>query len=247
MQTIEQERHSRLKLTVIIGYLLLYVLLNLVGDTGGPLPFNLDNPGTVMIIKILQAITVIVIFILPALLFAKYWTSGGWTYLGLTTRPGFATMLFAGIGMLAAMPLINWLGVMNSNMDLPDSLSGIENWMRASEDRATILTEAFLRGETIGVLLLNLFVIAFMAAISEELFFRGVLQKVLLGSRMNKHLAIWIGAVIFSAFHMQFYGFVPRMLMGAYLGYLFLWTGSIWPGILAHFLTMGWRCTSFGW
>jgi membrane protease YdiL (CAAX protease family) len=78
-----------------------------------------------------------------------------------------------------------------------------------------------------------------MAAFSEELFFRGILQKVLNECVSNKHIGVWIGAALFSAFHMQFYGFLPRMLMGAYLGYLFLWSGSLWPGILAHFINNG--------
>jgi len=55
----------------------------------------------------------------------------------------------------------------------------------------------------------------------------------------NKHLGVWSAAIVFSAFHMQFYGFLPRMLMGAYLGYLFLWSGSLWVSIAAHFANNG--------
>jgi len=84
-----------------------------------------------------------------------------------------------------------------------------------------------------------LFVIALLAALSEELFFRGILQKVLIECIHNKHIGVWLAAIIFSAFHMQFFGFLPRMLMGVYLGYLFLWSGSLWPGIFAHFLNNG--------
>jgi membrane protease YdiL (CAAX protease family) len=124
-------------------------------------------------------------------------------------------------------------------MQLPNFLNGIETWMKQSEDKATVLTEALTKGTTVDVLILNLIVIALMAAFSEELFFRGILQKVLNECVSNKHIGVWIGAALFSAFHMQFYGFLPRMLMGAYLGYLFLWSGSLWPGILAHFINNG--------
>jgi membrane protease YdiL (CAAX protease family) len=124
-------------------------------------------------------------------------------------------------------------------MHLPSALSGIENWMRISEDKATELTEAFTQGTSVGTLIINLIVIALMAALSEELFFRGMLQKVLLECFKNKHIAIWIGAALFSAFHMQFFGFLPRMVMGAFLGYLFLWSGSLWPSIFAHFINNG--------
>ena len=66
--------------------------------------------------------------------------------------------------------------------------------------------------------------------------FRGVLQQLLGGRR---HVAIWLTAVIFSAIHMQFYGFVPRMLMGALFGYVFVWTGSLWVPIVMHFVNNG--------
>ena len=45
-----------------------------------------------------------------------------------------------------------------------------------------------------------------------------------------------MAAFLFSAMHMQFYGFVPRLLLGAMLGYLFVWSGSLWLSVLAHFV-----------
>jgi membrane protease YdiL (CAAX protease family) len=148
-------------------------------------------------------------------------------------------MVLAGIAILFASPLINWLAVMNQKMDLPESLSGIEAWMRSSEEAAAEMTKAFTAGTSVGVLISNLFVVAFMAALSEELFFRGVVQKVSIECFKNPHAGIWFGAILFSAFHMQFYGFLPRMLMGSFLGYFFWWSGSLWPSILAHFINNG--------
>ena len=238
MQNSEPERHSWLKLFFLSVFILALAMVTAFGGDGG-VEMNLDNPKTILLLKVLQALSVLIIFVFPALLFAVFMTKSGIHYLGVTTKPKMATMLLAGTGMLLAMPLINWLSDMNQHLKLPESFSGIEQWMQQSEDKATQLTEAFTKGGTIDVLLLNLFVIALMAAVSEELFFRGVLQKVLIECTRNTHVSVWIGAIIFSAFPMQFLGFVPRMLMGAYLGYLFLWSGSLWPGILAHFINNG--------
>jgi membrane protease YdiL (CAAX protease family) len=182
---------------------------------------------------------VIILFILPAILFSVFWTQSKIHYTGITTKPVLNTLLIAGVGMIFAMPAINWLSELNQQMQLPQSFSGIETWMKNSEAKAAVMTEIFTKGTSIGKLILNLFVVAFMAALSEEIFFRGILQKVLIECTRNKHIGVWIGAIIFSAFHMQFYGFFPRMLMGGYLGYMFLWTGSLWPGIVAHFLNNG--------
>lgn len=238
MQHTEQERRPWIKLIILFLYILLLgVVIVLGGDD--EMAMNMDNPNTIILLKLFQAVSVVLLFVFPALLFTIFWTQKGVSYLGITTKPAFITLLIAGAGMLLAMPFINWLSEVNQHMKLPEIFSGIETWMKQSEEKAGLLTEAFTKGTSVGVLLLNLFVIAFMAALSEELFFRGVLQKVIVECTRNKHLGVWFSAIIFSAFHMQFYGFIPRMLMGAFLGYLFLWSGSLWPGILAHFVNNG--------
>ncbi len=238
MQHTEQERHSWLKLIILFIYIFILGVITIFGD-GGDVGMNLDNPNTVMLLKVLQAASVLLIFIFPAFMFAAFWTKPGIRYLGITTKSDFVTLALATIGMLIAMPLINWLSELNQHMKLPEVFSGIEIWMQQSEEKAALITDAFTKGTSIGVLIMNLFVIAFMAAISEELFFRGILQKVMVECFKNKHIGVWVSAIVFSAFHMQFYGFLPRMLMGVYLGYLFLWSGSLWPGILAHFINNG--------
>jgi len=237
MENVQQEKHSQLKLSIILGLFIAYITLQVKGGNAEEL--NLNNENMILFLKILQVASVVVIFIVPAILFSVFWTNQKIHYLGITKFPSFKVVLIAGIGMLLAMPLINWLSEINQQMQLPHSFAGMEAWMKSSEEQMAKLTEAFTKGTSVGSLILNLFVIAFMAALSEELFFRGVLQKVLIECVKNKHIAVWIGAALFSAFHMQFYGFFPRMIMGAYLGYLFLWTGSLYPSILAHFLNNG--------
>lgn len=238
MQNIEQERHSWLKLTILIAFLFLYGLVT-VFSSDGNVKANFDNPMTIGLMYIAQVIGVLLLFILPSISFSIFWTKPGIHYLGITTKPAIVTLIIAALGMLFAMPIINWLADLNQHMKLPEAFSGMETWMKDSEEKATELTEVFTKGTSVSKLILNLFVMAFMAAFSEELFFRGLLQKVLIECLKNKHIAIWIGAALFSAFHMQFYGFFPRMMMGAYLGYMFLWSGSIWPGMLAHFANNG--------
>ena len=238
MQHIEKERNSWLKLFIILLFILGYGLLNIVGSADS-VAINLKDQQMIDFLKILQAISVIIMFILPAVLFALLWTQSRIHYLGITAKPSLKTMLIAGGGMIMALPFINGLAELNQHMHLPASLHAIEIWMKTSEEKLTELTQAFTQGTTTGILLTNLFVIAFLAAISEELFFRSILQKVLIECFRNRHVGVWVGAVLFSAFHMQFYGFLPRVMMGAYLGYLFLWSGSIWPSVFAHFLNNG--------
>ena len=239
MENIEQQQKPWLKLSVVMGYIFLFGLLTALSSGGGDIKMNMEDVHILNLLKFLQAIAVVIFFILPAVLFAVFWTKEKIHYLGVTTKPALATALIAGAGMILASPFINWLAELNGQMHLPAALSGIETWMKNSEAAATQITEAFTKGTSVGVLIINLIVIALMAALSEEVFFRGIVQKILMECTRNKHAAVWIGAALFSAFHMQFFGFIPRMLMGGYLGYLFLWSGSLWPGIIAHFVNNG--------
>jgi hypothetical protein len=114
-------------------------------------------------------------------------------------------------------------------------MAGIEQWMKDSEDKAAKLTDVFLNVKSPGTFLINLLMIGIIPAIGEEFMFRGVLQKLFHQWTKNIHFAVIFSAFLFSAMHMQFYGFVPRFLMGVMMGYMFVWSGSLWVPVLIHF------------
>ena len=132
----------------------------------------------------------------------------------------------------ALSAVIEW----NADIQLPEFMSSIENWMREKEDTAAETTAKLLAGKGTGILLINLLTIAIIPAICEELLFRGAILGWLRYSIKNVHLAIFLSAFIFSAFHVQFFGFVPRLLLGLYMGYILVWSGSMWSSIIAHFI-----------
>jgi len=121
-------------------------------------------------------------------------------------------------------------------MSLPSFLSGLEKWMKASEEQAAELTKSFLEMHSLSDVLFNIFMIGLLPAIGEELLFRGIVQKIFVQWSKNVHVGVWTSAVLFSAMHVQFYGFIPRMMLGALLGYLLVWSGSLWLPMIAHFV-----------
>ena len=137
--------------------------------------------------------------------------------------------------MLCLTPLINLTVYWNESLSLPEWLAPVENWMRQQEDTMQHFTEILIHGDGFSPLLSNLIVVALTAAVTEEFLFRGALMRIIGHWIRNPHGAIWIAAILFSAFHLQFYGFLPRMLLGAYFGYLLIWSRSIWLPICAHF------------
>jgi len=185
-------------------------------------------------LKVTQTLQMILVFALPALFCAAIFSEKPIVFLDLqktSAKNYFFTAMFA----FSALPAINFFAWLNSQMKLPKFLAGLENLMRTTENELMRLTEQMLAVDTLGGLAINLIVIALLAALCEELFFRGLLQKTL-SERINKHAAIWVTAFIFSAIHFQFYGFLPRMLLGAAFGYMVVWSGSLWLPILAHFI-----------
>lgn len=200
---------------------------------------GLSNATDVSLLKYFQIVSQVGTFILPPLIFSILVTNRPFKYLWLHRFPGFFTIAATTILIFTILPGINWLIAINEQLSLPDQLNGLESWMRESEDNAARLTETFLKTETLSGLLLNLFMIAFLASVGEELLFRGVLLRILNNWTKNAHLAVWISAILFSMFHMQFFGFLPRMLLGVIFGYLLVWSGSLWLPIIAHFINNG--------
>jgi uncharacterized protein len=141
--------------------------------------------------------------------------------------------------MVAGTPVLELVVEANKAMKLPGFLREVEVWMLAKENQMEILTKQLLVMKNPGDLMINLLMIAVLPAISEELFFRGCVQRLFTKWIKNYHAGIWIAAIIFSAIHIQFYGFFPRMLLGALFGYLLVWSGNIWYPIIAHFVNNG--------
>ncbi|MEO5909817.1 MAG: CPBP family intramembrane glutamic endopeptidase [Pelobium sp.] len=141
--------------------------------------------------------------------------------------------------MFFSNPLLEYITVLNQKMSLPDALKSVEIWMKNSEKQAAELTKKLLAMKGLGDLTINLVMIAIIPAIGEELFFRGGIQNILGQWFKNHHAAIWVTAIIFSSIHMQFYGFFPRMFLGALFGYLLVYGKNIWLAILGHFLNNG--------
>lgn len=197
---------------------------------------NWDDPGTIMILKYFQVVQSVGLFVLPPLVVAWLFDGNFARYLRLNTKVSKQVVGLAVFSLLAFGPFVTMVGKWNSDMSLPGLLSGMEEWMRTMETQAEQLIDRFIRVETTGGLLFNLFMIAVIPAVGEEFLFRGVIQKIFTKITRNYHWGIWISSFLFSALHMQFFGFLPRLLLGALFGYILVYSGSLWLPVLCHFV-----------
>ena len=127
----------------------------------------------------------------------------------------------------------------NNGIELPEFMSNAEVWMHQLEDRSREMTEYLTFFDTPGHFIAVFIIMGILPAIGEELAFRGYLQGELYAATGNIHTAIWTSAILFSAIHLQFLGFFPRMLLGAIFGYLYVWSGNLWYPIIGHFIQNG--------
>ena len=144
-------------------------------------------------------------------------------------------LLGAAAVIVCILPLMSGLISWNAGVHFPAFLHDFELWARAKEDQAAVLTKFLTNLHSTGRFLVGLVVIAIVPAVAEELVFRGVIQRNLVQWFGSRHVGVWLAAAIFSAIHMQFFGFVPRFVLGLVLGYLYEWSGNILVPMAAHF------------
>jgi membrane protease YdiL (CAAX protease family) len=222
------------RVVVWIGLMIVFTMVVSVGW----LLSDVDKTATSSL-KWLQCIQTLSLFLLPALLCAWVWEEKHrpFHWLRMDKMISWRVVGLAALVMVCAIPGINLLADLNNRIVLPECLSSLEQFFRQMEEEAALLTKRFMQADNVWVMMINMGLMAVLPALAEEMSFRGVLQQLLSG--MRTHVAIWLTAVIFSAIHMQFYGFIPRMLMGALFGYVFVWTGSLWVPIVMHFVNNG--------
>jgi membrane protease YdiL (CAAX protease family) len=197
---------------------------------------NLNDPNTLPLLKFIQIISQLGTMIIPAIIAAIFFSTRAGEYLHTNKKPAASSLALVTISIVCAGPLINFLLEVNNRMQLPSFLSGLEQWMKDYELKAQKLTEVFLTDTSPQQFTINILMIAVLPAIGEEFLFRGIFQKLFAQITKHKLLAVIITGALFSAIHLQFYGFIPRFLLGVYFGLLLVWSKNIWLPVLAHFV-----------
>lgn len=196
---------------------------------------QLKNHEYVQFLKTAQFFGVFGYMILPSILFYRWQGKRLFNESGLQNDFDFKKIALSMAMILSLLPLINAMAFFNSLLSLPEALSGFEVWMLESEKENEAIIDAFVHTNNWFDWTFSFFLMAALPAVGEEIIFRGTLQKLMFEKVKNHHMAIWITAILFSTVHFQFYSFLPRVVIGAGLGYLFAHTGNLRLSIAAHF------------
>ena len=193
-------------------------------------------PGAPAVLKVLQLFNTLGIFLIPAMLFSQLLSPQPLTYLRLNKHTSVLILIAITLLFVAFTPITDALAFLNEQLTLPAFLSGFETEMRNASENSQALMRAFISMDSFGEFLFNLFLMALLPALGEEFFFRGVIQRLLLSRTRNVHVAVWVTGFAFAIMHQQFFAVLPLLVLGALLGYLKEWTGSLWASIIAHFV-----------
>lgn len=199
------------------------------------MPMVFPGMETVANLKLTLALQNVLAFMLPAFLMALV-VGKPVRFLQLNKKPSAFAVVGVVVLYCVMTPAMNMIVHLNESVKLPESMAALEQWLKASEEAALAVTNQVVDVSSIPAMLLSILYIGVLTGLGEEMFFRGALQNVLHKGIARQHFAVWTAAVIFSLLHFQFYGFVPRVLLGAFFGYAFLWSGSLWVPVIGHAL-----------
>ncbi|OQP67957.1 CPBP family intramembrane glutamic endopeptidase [Niastella populi] len=213
-----------------LSFLFTIFLSLIIYNVNGIEKIDWANSRMIGVAKMVQAISSVLLFILPVYLFARFTFSGNYGYhLGFKKAGKSNMYVLAIVGIFLALPFVFWLGDLNQHIPLPENLIKMEE--ESSHQMAAFLK---LRGPL--DIVINVFIIALLPAVCEELFFRSGLQRIIIQITRNPWAGIVLTSVLFSALHMQFMGFLPRMFLGIVLGAFYWFSGSIYTSMIAHFV-----------
>lgn len=206
-----------------------------------------NTANEITILKMFQILNQLAIFILPPLVLYAIVRKQSPNFLCLNRFPEIDYLAVLLLFFVASLPIVQHSLELNANMSFPSFLKGVETWMIEKEELAAGLTDKFLNIGSVGGFLLNLLMLAILPALGEELLFRGLLMRWFAKVIKNTHINVLVTSLIFSAIHLQFFGFLPRFLLGMLLGYSYVWTKSLWAPICLHFVNNAMTVIVFFW
>lgn len=227
---MKKSTHPLMQLLVMLAMALGMLLISSIITA----PMLLAGASSRPVILVVQSLTQLLTFLVPVVLMTViYYRTSMREYYRLNFSGRYWYYALAGaVATLLLMPAIDWLTVWNDSWNL----GRVGELLRNIQDATEGIVEEMVSTDTVGGLLGNLLVVALIPAVCEEVFFRAGIQNLLQRWVKNPHVAIWLTALIFSLGHGEVFAFMPRFVLGALLGYLYVYSGSLLPNMVAHFV-----------
>ncbi len=219
-----------------VGFLLSRVFFHLDVPKANEILHSRANFLTTAELKYYQILNTISFFIVPGIFLSWLFSTPSESYVKYDFPYRKVLYLIIPLVIISSIPFLNYLLRYNGNLTFPPYMKNIEISLRALSEKSIESSSTILHANNIGVLFINLIFICLLPAVGEEIIFRGIIQKIFVNISRNNYMAVIFAAILFAAFHGDFFAFIPRFILGLFLGYLLIWGGSIWLPIYAHFI-----------
>uniref|UniRef100_A0A832G6Z8 CPBP family intramembrane metalloprotease n=1 Tax=Ignavibacterium album TaxID=591197 RepID=A0A832G6Z8_9BACT len=181
----------------------------------------------------------ILFILLPALIFSKLIYEDVGKIIRLRIPDWTEIILFVvGIGILTPL-LQSYLYIQNYYIEVWAKHSESINTLKSFFDSLNELVDKtygnLLRASNIPELLLVVLVVAVVPAVSEEVMFRGFIQRSF-EMKIKPFIAAFLTAVFFSLYHFNPYGLIPLAVLGLYFGFAAYTSKTLLIPVLLHFL-----------
>jgi len=218
---------------LLAGLISIPIWTSMTGTSFEKMTDSMDNPAYADAYKVIQCVTAIIGFFLPAFLTAFLLNRKPMKVLGYAGQPKLGQILLVFAIMFLGLWVSSGLSYFNSHLPISPALKHKFDTMESDYNSGV---ESIISLNSFSEYLFALFILALLPAICEETLFRGGLQNFLTRSTKMPWLSIIIVSILFSLAHWSYYGFLSRFFLGIILGLLYQYSGKIWLNILGHFL-----------
>ena len=223
-------------MSTFVGFIVIARLQHMdVFELGKLTTLDFAKPQFAGVARALLVVQFFGIFLLPCLVFAYIADPRPLAFAGLK-KPYPLSAIWLGIAIIIfSYIMVEWLGRVNEYLVNHVFGKSVRDWVEKGESDVDGTLQNILNMKSVTDLVVAILLVGVLAAVGEELFFRGILQRILIQSFRSPWLGIIVTAAIFSAIHGQFMGFIPRMVLGMILGALYWYSGSLFPAMAGHF------------
>ncbi len=237
MDNLSQSRHPFIELLIFLAIALLSMIvfsflgMAVIFMLYGITAFDFSNSDDVFAAKIMQFFNAFGLFVVPPVIYLRI-MKHEWLRYRFTANTNIVLLFLVVVLTYAALPAIEWLAQLNALIPLPETW---QTFIAQMEEQTLTATKAMLQIRGVGDFLFTLVIIGVLPAIGEELFFRGVLQRIFIRWIGSLWGGVLITAFLFSILHLEFSGILPRFALGVILGLLYAWSNNLTYSVILHF------------
>lgn len=187
---------------VVGGVAAIPIWILMTGKSLLTMPADMMNPAYVNALKVIQVVSTVIIFFIPAFVTARIASAKPFFRLGFQGGIKLNRAVVAVLLMLCALPLVGFLAEINKAIPIAAS---VKKTFEAMESQYVEQVKLIATFKTPVDYIIALFIIALLPALVEEMFFRGGLQNVLLKWKNNSVLYIVLtGLLVAFGFYIRF-------------------------------------------